>query len=306
MYKKPSSQQSTTLKAKRDTSPIKGRLYQVQRGDTLFSISWRASLDLNRLASYNGLTSPYLIREGEILKLTPSQKINTVYTQKPIIKKQSASQNVQKNDKILCTGQSCTKKPTQVVVQRQVKEYPAAKVKVGEKIVKPITKITKPMSEPRPESMSETMVEPMSETMVEPMPETTPETADEPMSKDIDWQWPTEGKLTKTFANSQSGMKGISLASKRGTPVYTSASGEVVYAGSGLRGFGNLIIIKHNDDYLSAYAHNEQLLVREKQQVKNGQKIATMGDSGTDSVKLHFEIRYQGSSIDPLRYLPKR
>ncbi|HEY5716455.1 MAG TPA: peptidoglycan DD-metalloendopeptidase family protein [Psychromonas sp.] len=254
------------MSAKRDTAEIKGKTYQIEKGDTLFSIAWRASLDLNRLALYNGLTAPYLIREGETLKLTPSETIKRVSTKKPVVKNESSSQKTQKNNKVSCTDQSCNKNSQKAVEQGNSKAYPAAKVKVDEKAAKPETTMTK-------------------------------------VSR---WQWPAKGKLTKTFAASQSGMKGISLANKRGTPIYTAASGEVVYAGSGLRGFGKLIIIKHNDDYLSAYAHNEELLVREKQQVKVGQKIAMMGDSGTDSVKLHFEIRYQGKSIDPLRYLPKR
>ena len=101
-------------------------------------------------------------------------------------------------------------------------------------------------------------------------------------------------------------MQGISIVNKRGTTVRAAASGKVVYAGSGVRGYGNLIIIKHNHDYLSAYAHNETLLVRENEQIKEGQKIALMGDSGSDHVNLHFEIRYRGKSVDPLRYLPKR
>lgn len=121
-----------------------------------------------------------------------------------------------------------------------------------------------------------------------------------------DWQWPSEGRLTKTFASSQQGMKGISISNVRNTPVYAAAAGKVVYAGSGLRGYGNLIIIKHNYDYLSAYAHNDKLIIKENDQVKVGQKIAVMGDSGADSVRLHFDIRYRGKSVDPLRYLPKR
>ncbi len=120
------------------------------------------------------------------------------------------------------------------------------------------------------------------------------------------WSWPVKGRLTKTFSSSQAGMKGISLSHQRGTFVQAAASGKVVYAGNGLRGYGNLIIIKHNSDYLSAYAHNEKLLVRENEFIKMGQKIALMGDSGTDRVQLHFEIRYRGKSVDPLRYLPKR
>lgn len=120
------------------------------------------------------------------------------------------------------------------------------------------------------------------------------------------WRWPAKGKLTKTFSSSQVGMQGVSIANRRGTAIHAAASGQVVYAGNGLRGYGNLIIIKHNSDYLSAYAHNDKLLVVENEQIKEKQKIAIMGDSGTSSVHLHFEIRYRGKSVDPLRYLPKR
>ncbi|WP_354623508.1 peptidoglycan DD-metalloendopeptidase family protein [Psychromonas sp. MME2] len=120
------------------------------------------------------------------------------------------------------------------------------------------------------------------------------------------WRWPAAGKLSKTFSSSQAGMKGISISNQRGAPVYVASPGLVVYAGSALRGYGNLIIIKHNNDYLSAYAHNEKLLVNENEQVTAGQVIATMGDSGTETVHLHFEIRYRGKAVDPQRYLPKR
>jgi lipoprotein NlpD len=122
------------------------------------------------------------------------------------------------------------------------------------------------------------------------------------------WQWPSNGKLIKKFQKSKStaALQGISIANKRGSAIKAAADGKVVYAGGGLRGYGNLVIIKHNNDYLSAYAHNEKLLVKEKQMVKKGQKIALMGDSGTNAVYLHFEIRYRGKSVDPLRYLPKK
>ncbi len=120
------------------------------------------------------------------------------------------------------------------------------------------------------------------------------------------WLWPAQGRITKTYSSSRSSMKGISISNQRGTVIKAAASGQVVYAGNGLRGYGNLIIIKHNYDYLSAYAHNEKLLVKESEHIKVGQKIALMGDSGTEGVQLHFEIRYRGKSVDPLRYLPKR
>jgi lipoprotein NlpD len=120
------------------------------------------------------------------------------------------------------------------------------------------------------------------------------------------WQWPASGKVSGLFQGESGLNKGIDLDGKLGEPVLAAASGRVVYAGSGLNGYGKLLIIKHNDTFLSAYAHNNQLSVKEGDVVKAGQRIADMGSSGTDSVKLHFEIRSGGSPVDPLKYLPKR
>ncbi|KAF1056790.1 MAG: Murein hydrolase activator NlpD [Pseudomonas delhiensis] len=120
------------------------------------------------------------------------------------------------------------------------------------------------------------------------------------------WIWPTNGTLIGRFASNGSLNKGIDIAGQLGQPVLAASSGTVVYAGSGLRGYGELVIIKHSDTYVSAYGHNRRLLVREGQQVKVGQNIAEMGSTGTDRVKLHFEIRRQGKPVDPLQYLPAR
>lgn len=114
--------------------------------------------------------------------------------------------------------------------------------------------------------------------------------------------WPAQGSMVRGFNGVNS--KGIDIASATGTPVVAAANGTVVYAGNGLRGYGNLLILKHNADYLTAYAHNNELLVKEGESVKQGQKIATMGDTDNDRVALHFELRYKGQSIDPIRYLP--
>jgi len=116
--------------------------------------------------------------------------------------------------------------------------------------------------------------------------------------------WPTNGTVVRRFDGSNS--KGIDIAGSAGTPVVAAAAGTVVYAGNGLRGYGNLLILKHNADYLTAYAHNRVLLVKEGQSVTQGEKIAEMGDSDTDRAMLHFELRYQGRSIDPSRALPAR
>jgi len=122
----------------------------------------------------------------------------------------------------------------------------------------------------------------------------------------VRWQWPATGNIISGFSARADGNKGVSIAGSAGDPVFAASDGRVVYAGSGLLGYGNLVIINHNHQFLSAYAHNSRLLVNENDMVKGGQKIAEMGNTGTDRVKLHFEIRQDGKPVDPVRFLPKR
>ncbi len=136
---------------------------------------------------------------------------------------------------------------------------------------------------------------------VSPAPSTPPASAGE---DDVAWGWPTSGTVVAGFDEQRN--KGLDIAGRAGDPVLATADGRVVYAGAGLRGYGNLIILKHNNTFLSAYAHNQTLLVKEDQAVRKGQKIAEMGSSDADRVKLHFEIRRQGKPVDPARYLPPR
>jgi lipoprotein NlpD len=121
---------------------------------------------------------------------------------------------------------------------------------------------------------------------------------------DVNWMWPASGPVASGFDEVRN--KGVAIAGKAGDPVLAAADGRVVYAGSGLRGYGNLVIVKHNATYLTAYAHNQSLLVKEDQFVKRGQKIAEMGSSDAERVQLHFEIRKQGKPVDPARLLPPR
>lgn len=125
-------------------------------------------------------------------------------------------------------------------------------------------------------------------------------------SAETDWNWPANGRLTGYFSTKKPVNKGIDITGSLGESVLAAAAGTVVYAGEGLRGYGNLVIVKHDETYLSAYAHASRILVREQEVVKAGQKIAEIGSTGTDKVKLHFEIRRNGKPVDPLRYLPKR
>jgi lipoprotein NlpD len=122
----------------------------------------------------------------------------------------------------------------------------------------------------------------------------------------LQWQWPADGPVLRPFSNSATTRRGIAIGGSRGDEVRAATDGEVVYAGSGLVGYGRLIILKHDARFISAYGHNQELLVREGQNVRAGQKIALLGDSGADRPLLHFEIRVDGAPVDPTRYLPRR
>ncbi len=126
-----------------------------------------------------------------------------------------------------------------------------------------------------------------------------------PASKDIQWQWPSSGRVIREFSTAEAGSKGLDIAGVKGDAVVAAAAGKVVYAGNALKGYGQLIILKHNDDYITAYAHNEKLLVNEQQWVNKGDEIATMGDTDAERVKLHFQVRFRGKSVNPKHYLPR-
>jgi lipoprotein NlpD len=137
-----------------------------------------------------------------------------------------------------------------------------------------------------------------------PAPAVAAPAAPRDAEEDINWTWPASGPVATPFDDNKS--KGLAITGKAGDPVLAAADGRVVYAGSGLRGYGNLVIVKHNATFLTAYAHNQALLVKEDQVVRRGQKIAEMGSSDADRVQLHFEIRRQGKPVDPARLLPPR
>jgi len=174
--------------------------------------------------------------------------------------------------------------------------YPGQKLNVGRSSAKKVYQPNKNLTKSK--SVSKRPVASAYKSASEPPKPAS--TGDRP-----DWVWPSEGKLIAKFSSKTPINKGIDIAGRLGESVHAAAAGSVVYAGSGLLGYGNLVIVKHNDEFLSAYAHNKRLLVKENQQVKAGQVIAEIGSSGTDKVKLHFEIRRQGKPVDPLRYLPK-
>jgi lipoprotein NlpD len=145
------------------------------------------------------------------------------------------------------------------------------------------------------------------------LPPTRPQSVPQSVPKSVSvapgpvvWRWPAAGPVVQRFSAKGKESKGINIAGKRGGPVFSAAAGVVVYSGNALLGYGNLIIIKHNETFLSAYAHNHKLLVKEQDKVKVGQKIAQIGNSGVTNIMLHFEIRKEGKPVDPLHYLPPR
>ncbi|NVD05670.1 murein hydrolase activator NlpD [Vibrio sp. JPW-9-11-11] len=256
----------------------RGSYYQVEKGDTLYFIAYVTDKDVNDLIRYNSLKPPYTIHPGQKLKLwrpaynapayggTGAGAVAAVATVAPTpVSSKSSSQKVSSGN---------TKNSQQLVKKESIKGVDQSKSK---EYVGPSSKqnVNKTVSQPKKNN-----------------------------NKVSKWLWPTKGRVIKNFSAGDQGNKGIDIAGQRGQSIVSTAGGTVVYSGNALRGYGNLVIIKHNDNYLSAYAHNDRLLVHEGQSVKAGQKIATMGSSGTSSVRLHFEIRYQGKSVNPKRYLP--
>lgn len=236
---------------------FKGSYYEVQKGDSVYFISYLSDKDVNDIIRYNHLKPPYTIQPGQKLNLWRSVYVAPRFDG---------------------TGAG----------DSQISASPTTKV------------VRKDTSKPVVESKSGEYVDSSSKPNVNQS--VTPSTQ---KSEKVDrWVWPTRGRVIAKFALGDQGNKGLDIAGQRGQDVSATAAGVVVYAGNALRGYGNLIIIKHNEEYLSAYAHNDRLLITEGQSVKAGQKIASMGSTGTNSVRLHFEIRYKGKPVNPNNYLP--
>lgn len=255
----------------------------VQKGETLYSIAWSYDVDFRALARWNGIGSDYRIFPGQRLKLSGPKLVV------------SESESRQKNDENVKTS-TVSEAPKARELPNSAPSLPTTVTVVTEKPNTPVS----PPSVQR-ESVTTPQIPPKNSTNL-----STPNVDQDWANGKPKWLWPTFGKLLQGFSNSPTGNKGLNLAGKLSDPVRAAAPGRVVYAGSGLRGFGQLVILKHSEDFLSAYAHNNKLLVKEDDVVKSGQVIAEVGKSGTDIEQLHFEIRYQGKPVDPLKYLPKR
>ena len=262
----------------------KGNTYTVRKGDTMFLIAYISGLDVKELAALNNMKEPYNLSVGQTLKVSNGRAQSVA---QPAIAPQPQApvqQPVSSEPTVTYTpGANGTQYGSDGTITGPVKATAGGLPPVN----------SAPVNQP---------VQVQNQPVVsQPIPQDNA-----PVTSTIAWQWPTSGNVVQGFSSSDGGNKGIDIGGSRGQAVNAAAGGRVVYAGNALRGYGNLIIIKHNDDFLSAYAHNDSILVKDQQEVKAGQQIAKMGNTGTNDVKLHFEIRYKGKSVDPTRYLPRR
>lgn len=269
----------------------KGNTYKVNKGDTMFLIAYLTGMDVKDLASMNNMKEPYSLSVGQTLKIS-NCSTKTVTTTVPVKTTASAAPAAPAEPEVTYTPGA---NGTQIGSDGTV--------------IGPIKSGVATGGASTPAFTNKTPSTPVTTTtQVETTTNDTPINANvvAPVASNVAWQWPTQGNVIQGFSNSDGGNKGVDISGSRGQAIKAAANGRVVYAGNALRGYGNLIIIKHNDDFLSAYAHNDKILVSDQQEVKAGQEIAKMGSTGTNAVKLHFEIRYKGKSVDPVRYLPRR
>lgn len=283
-----------------------GHHYVVAKGDTLYSIAWQAGTDVPTLARHNRIAPPYSIYPGQTLRLDVPGAKRTQYTVRRGDTLSSIARRSNNNVADLASANGL-RPPYRIYVGQTLTLHgratsqpaPAPKPQKSGSVAQ-----TKPSSQPK-NTGSTKVPKPVAPTVGKTYPDPKVQKSSN-NNAPIAWRWPTSGPIISNFSLAETGNKGIDIRGSRGQAIKAAAAGKVVYAGNALRGYGNLIIIKHNDDYLSAYAHNEVLKVKEQQTVSTGQHIADMGSSDTTDVRLHFEVRYQGSSVNPMKYLPKR
>jgi len=273
--------------------------YTVKRGDTLYQIALDHGLDYKDLAAWNGLENPNKILVGQVLRVTgPGETsvagsgVTTAPLKVPpaVIEAKAGAAGVPAASAALVTG------------TRNADNYKSSPKAIKEPYSEQALREVARSAQAPPETVAmaapSNVAKPETPRLAAPVPAAEAEDEDR-----LDWMWPAKGKVVVGFSETAN-LKGIDIAGAAGDPVIASSAGKVVYVGNGLRGYGKLVIIKHNKTWLSAYAHNREILVKEGQQVTKGQKIAEMGNTDADQVKLHFEIRRMGKPVDPARYLP--
>ncbi len=281
--------------------------YRVQQGDTLYSIAWASNLDYRQLAKMNHLKAPYSLRSGQVLRVKlPVQRLAKL--EKPL----SLSQSIKKSSKNN-SFQLDAPKLAQLSEPHFEKKL-STKSMDNKATLEQNSRDRLQLPDPgvaRIPAFSANEINSQKSAQIYDTKSAVNEIDEQHAKKDLIFRkksvhfflWPTQGKVIGQSSEGQLGNKGLDITGQYGQPVKASESGTVVYSGSGLRGYGNLIIIKHNASYLSAYAHNSELMVSEGVQVKAGQEIALMGRAPSGQVMLHFEIRRDGKPINPTQYL---
>ena len=267
----------------------------VKRGETLVGIALQYGLDYRELAAWNNITNVNVISVGQVLVVarpTGATPPSAPADNGPLGTKPLASVGPPIEARPLANSPTLKVEPRGEKVPYS--DRALGQLGSGPPLVAGEAPMPGPVPPPVPPPVAATPPP-------APAPAAEPEKPAGTDVEDVNWMWPVKGKLLAPFSEAA---KGVDIGGRKGTPVLAAAAGRVVYAGSGLRGYGNLVIISHNDTWLSAYAHNDSIVVKEQQQVKKGQKIAEMGSTGSDQVKLHFEVRRKGKPVDPAKVLP--
>lgn len=262
-------------------------LYTVKKGDTLIRIALEYGQNYRDLVTWNNLANPNDIKVDQVLRVLPPDSAG------PGV--QTAAVVMPPSDSKPATPPAA---PTPPVVRKSTPK--GDKRPYSDSALAELQRPDNGKPEGKPEQLASIAPAPAAPVVPAPSLPAAPLADEEKLS----WMWPAEGKVVATFDEGKN--KGVDIAGKAGQPVVAAGAGKVMYAGSGIRGYGNLVIVKHNNSLLSAYAHNRTIVVKEGQTVSKGEKIAEMGDSDTDAVKLHFEIRQQGKPVDPSKFLPNR
>lgn len=273
--------------------------YTVKKGDTLISIGLEYGYDYKEIAQTNDLSAPYNIKVGQTLKLKQT-KDKLPAPENKLVQENSdgVSTYAFNSDSSVSATTTNSASPVATVLNNpKATREPYSDAALNKATSVGLPSIDKAASNnAATKNAPTTLTDNVAKAPTDLKSDNKVESTD-----DINWAWPTKGKISTPF--NESSNKGVDIAGSAGQAINAAASGKVIYSGSDLRGYGKLVIIKHNANYLSVYAHNSNLLVKEGQQVATGQKIAEMGSSDSDKVKLHFEIRKLGKSVDPSKYL---
>jgi lipoprotein NlpD len=305
------SSPATSVSAARGAARRRGddrpEFHIVRRGDTLFAIALDYGFDYRDIAAWNALVDPSRILVGQRLRLSPPAEDATLTARRSeaaALRAKGAEAPAVRLEAAPPPEPGTVIKPIAIAGALEAESLGGeAKPPEGAGAVPLLTEPraqTLPYSQQALERLSRPGAAPAPGASAATSPAAGNQVADE---EAVDWAWPVQGDLVYRFGDSGR-LKGIGIGGKSGQPVSAAADGRVVYSGSGLRGYGRLLIVKHNEAYLSVYAHNRTLLVKEGERVRRGQKIAEMGDSDASRVLLHFEMRRFGKPVDPLAKLP--